>query len=105
MDRSSPRRRCQRSKERRRCVDGMSANSSAKRSKRRGGRVRVMATESMTQPRTVLHVAQEPSPLRSLETEMGSVRCGLSSVDRGRNTSSTDCIKVRRTCWSCAGPP
>jgi hypothetical protein len=74
----------------------MDAKRSARRCRRRGGNVNVMETESTIQPRSFLQQAQEASPLASLVTEMGSVRYGGSSRDRGRRTVSMVCIRVRR---------
>ena len=78
----------------RRWVCGMDARSSAKRACRRGDKERVMAVESRDQPRICLRVSQRPSPLVSLETEMGSVREGGSRGSRGRKTSSMAFIMV-----------
>eukprot|EP00980_Cylindrotheca_fusiformis_P020656 scaffold7703_cov127-Cylindrotheca_fusiformis.AAC.5 len=76
MERNSPNSLCHFSSERRRCVGGSDARSSASRAKRRGGRVMVPATVSMIHPRTFLQVDQEASPFRSLVTEIGSERWG-----------------------------
>jgi hypothetical protein len=71
MDRSSPKSPYHFSKERRRWVVGIRERSSAKRSTRCWGRVRVMATELMIHPRTFFTVRQEAPPWRSFFTEMG----------------------------------
>ena len=76
-------------------VGRIEARRSESRARRRWGRVSVMATESMSQPKMVLHVAHEASPARSFLTEMGSVRSGGSSGDSRRKTSSIADIKVR----------
>ena len=74
IDRSSPRIWYHRSRDKRDWVTGMLASSSAKRCSRRGGRRIVIATVSISQPRTFLRVLQLASPWRSFLTDWGCLR-------------------------------
>ena len=60
---------------------------------------------SSTHPSIVLQVHQEPSPVRSFLTEMGSWRELGSSGLRGRKMESIDSKRMRRTRFCLRGPP
>ena len=62
-----------------------------------GGRWIVMATVSMTQPRTSLIVLQEQSPFISFLTEIGWLRKALSDDSNGRSTSSIARMRTQET--------
>jgi hypothetical protein len=105
MLRSSPTICCQRRVAIRVFDRGSSSKMEMRRSRRRGGSWRVLSTELITHPRRVLVVCQEPSPLRSFFTEIGSCRESGSLGSSGRKMASIDSNKMRRTrCWRRAPP-